>query len=572
MPDLSDFATALEAVLNRRTAAADLAVIAAQHPQLRSLVAKHPHAYPELLDWLDGLGDPQLTRDVAERRAADATLAPLPGIPVSPHPADMPQLLTNATGRPLSHRFARAWITALAVIIVVGIVSGGAYALSQHTTSTTSAVMNSSSASPSVPVQTSVPPVTPPPVATNPWTQVLGGTTLDRFLATAVLPDGDIVAAGLFESTDGTLTQHVAQSPGSGVALFAPDGTLQWMTTVGDDNPASGLNAVAITPDGHIVAVGSRQLVALNDAGTILWTTSLDNAQDNPATGEHLAIAADGSIIVAGQTVNTVGPLPAAIDTNNGNAFVAAYDADGTLRWGTILGGHGGSQAEGVVVAPDGSIYAAVHTMSTDGNLPTQQPDSIVLAHLSTTGSLLSATSIGSTGTFNCADLAMSPDGSLLLAGDTSASTGTITTRHPGNSDAVVVKLTTAGAVLWSAAVGGSKYDEFTTLAVASDGSIDAVGNTTSADGDAPMVGESSNGTTDVLVAQISASGDLTWAHAYGGSQSEFAFGVATTADDGVVVVGSTESTDGDLPPSSLAGTDNALIMLLTVSGAASLR
>ena len=66
--DASQAATALN---NPKLPATDLADIANRFPQLWPLVVAHPAAYPDLLAWLDGLGDPAIGGAVAERRARD---------------------------------------------------------------------------------------------------------------------------------------------------------------------------------------------------------------------------------------------------------------------------------------------------------------------------------------------------------------------------------------------------------------------------------------------------------------------------------------------------------------------
>lgn len=71
MSDLTDPAAAAAAVADPNATAVDLSLIAQHHPQLRAQVAMHPAAYPGLLDWLEGLGDPMLTAVVAVRRGAD---------------------------------------------------------------------------------------------------------------------------------------------------------------------------------------------------------------------------------------------------------------------------------------------------------------------------------------------------------------------------------------------------------------------------------------------------------------------------------------------------------------------
>lgn len=138
MTDLNDPAAAAAAVADPRTSALELSQIAQHHRQLRTQVAMHPAAYPGLLDWLDGLGDPMLSAVVAVRRDADRSAAgPVPGgQPQSPvlfdqslQPADWregPQPVTTGVlpaAQPPRGR-KRLVIALSAVVVVVALVAG----------------------------------------------------------------------------------------------------------------------------------------------------------------------------------------------------------------------------------------------------------------------------------------------------------------------------------------------------------------------------------------------------------------------------------------------------------------
>lgn len=47
--------------------------LAADHPDLRPLIASNPNTYPALLEWMGGLGDPVINAALAAREAADAS-------------------------------------------------------------------------------------------------------------------------------------------------------------------------------------------------------------------------------------------------------------------------------------------------------------------------------------------------------------------------------------------------------------------------------------------------------------------------------------------------------------------
>ena len=67
-----DLAQATDAVANPITASQDLMDIAQAYPSLWVDIAKHPHAYPALLEWLEQVGDKEVRDIVAERMAPES--------------------------------------------------------------------------------------------------------------------------------------------------------------------------------------------------------------------------------------------------------------------------------------------------------------------------------------------------------------------------------------------------------------------------------------------------------------------------------------------------------------------
>jgi len=68
MTNFSDFAEAARAVVDPTTSPSDLAAIAEEQPGLWAQIAGHPAAYPELLAWLDSVGDTSVKAAIAARR------------------------------------------------------------------------------------------------------------------------------------------------------------------------------------------------------------------------------------------------------------------------------------------------------------------------------------------------------------------------------------------------------------------------------------------------------------------------------------------------------------------------
>ncbi len=107
----------------RETSAARLAELTADHPDLHARIARHPVAYPELLQWIAGNGDAE-ARAVAGRLLIESP--PPPPAPGSPRVADGPVPAPPAVspadgGRAPRRRRRRALGVGVAVLAVVAV-------------------------------------------------------------------------------------------------------------------------------------------------------------------------------------------------------------------------------------------------------------------------------------------------------------------------------------------------------------------------------------------------------------------------------------------------------------------
>ena len=159
---------------------------------------------------------------------------------------------------------------------------------------------------------------------------------------------------------------------------------------------------------------------------------------------------------------------------------------------------------------------------------------------------------IGGTGDDMPRDVAIDGSGNVLIIGDSTSSNyptsaGAYDTTANGNPDIVVSALDPTGStLLWSTFVGGSGADYARELAVATDGTVYVVGNTSSTN--FPTTGgaydTTSNGATDAVVVALSSSGAALTASTFlGSSNSDDAESVDLDSAGNVVVLGNTQST-----------------------------
>jgi hypothetical protein len=137
--------------------------------------------------------------------------------------------------------------------------------------------------------------------------------------------------------------------------------------------------------------------------------------------------------------------------------------------------------------------------------------------------------------------LKQTSDGGILVCGTSYSTNGDIVDPF-GAGDYWVVKLDNTGQIQWSRSYGGSWTDSSTDMQLTSDGGMIIVGNTRSSDGQ--ITGH--HGNSDIWVIKLDSVGNLEWQRALGGSNEETAESITTTLDGGYVVAGRTVSNDGD--------------------------
>lgn len=94
--------------------------------------------------------------------------------------------------------------------------------------------------------------------------------------------------------------------------------------------------------------------------------------------------------------------------------------------------------------------------------------------------------------------------------------------------------------------VGGSNEDVAREIIQLRKGGLAVVGSTKSSDGD---FSERTSNDWDLFLIKFSLNGEILWKKTYGGSGDDFGFSVVETPEGGFVLLGYSNSQDGDVPP-----------------------
>jgi len=300
-------------------------------------------------------------------------------------------------------------------------------------------------------------------------------------------------------------------------------------------------------------------VVKLNAAGNALeYGTYLGGSLEEYAFG--IDVDDDGNAYVTGRTTSTDFPLVNAFqpDQAGRDCFVSKLSASGNgLLYSTYLGGGNDEQAFSIRLDTSGTAFVAGTTNSAD--FPTQGPyqthqgdyDGFV-ARLNAAGNgLVYATYMGGTLRDEVQAIEVDSAGNLYATGLTESvdfPTANPFQADPGDAeyDAYVLKLNPAGSgLLYSTYLGGSIDDYAYAIAIDPLGSAYVSGVTGSTDFPTLNGFQTDQGDYDAFVTRVDPSGDvLVYSTYLGGTDLDYADGVALDLQGGLYIAGTTYSTD----------------------------
>ncbi|MEA1884848.1 MAG: hypothetical protein U9N62_10070, partial [Thermotogota bacterium] len=139
-------------------------------------------------------------------------------------------------------------------------------------------------------------------------------------------------------------------------------------------------------------------------------------------------------------------------------------------------------------------------------------------------------------------DLCETSDGGFLVAGITKSADGDVTFFR-GIEDGWIVKVNATGDFVWQKTLGGTQTDRAYSICPTHDNGFLVAGSSKSSNGDV----SDNNGESDFWLCKLDHLGNILWDKNYGGSNNDSAYSVSRTSDNGFILAGQTYSTDQDV-------------------------
>ena len=409
--------------------------------------------------------------------------------------------------------------------------------------------------------------ITDPPAEFNgtlAWVETFGGSGIDQATAVVTTEDGAYMVVGSTYSNDGHFAGLKSTTDADYFLMrVRPDGGVDWTKVYGgdDDELATGITK---TSDGGYVLVGySRSdncftgsnggfhdyyILKVDAQGNEIWCQNFGYPGSDQA--QNIIETREGDLMVTGFfDVSASGGQGNDDRENSGTLHgVGEYwgiklDADGQFFWKRYFGGSNNDRSYNVMQTNDGGFVLIGSSESDDFDITDGKGSYDYWAvKLSAEGDLEWTRSFGGSEIDIAYDIATTLDGNFLIVGDARSNDQDVSTNF-GNADIWLVEIDPQGNLIWEKSLGGSMFDSAKDLLPMKDNLYCVTGSSRSNDVDVTT----NNGENDAWTVVVDAQGTIIFEVAIGGSSLDFSEGAAQGVDGALLIVGNTESSDGDV-------------------------
>ena len=200
----------------------------------------------------------------------------------------------------------------------------------------------------------------------------------------------------------------------------------------------------------------------------------------------------------------------------NADLLVSRLDSAGNALWARAFGGPGRELAEDVCVAANGDLIVVGYTTSTGLGL-----EDAMVVRLTPQGDLVWVETYGGEGADTATGVTWIGENEMAVCGRTESF-------DASRSDLYILRLDGDGREIWSTMTGGHRYDRAHAIRFREDGSLIVAGGTTSL----------GSGNYDLYLIALSPDGERTMYKTYGMPQYDIAEDLIVTSDGGILVTG----------------------------------
>lgn len=334
------------------------------------------------------------------------------------------------------------------------------------------------------------------------WQKTYGGTSDDRGSDITQTLDGGFAILGHSRSNDGDVTNNEGLQDYWLVKLDV-NGNISWEKSFGYQGADSGISVIQTNDQGYLVS-GILDVTASGGEGN----TSRNSSRH--AGGDYWALKLNSS---------------------------------GDIEWSRYFGGNFTDTPYGIAQTNDNGFILVGSSDSDDTDISNNIGDyDFWVIRISSTGDLVWEKSFGGNQIDEARAIVASDDGNFIIAGDTRSSDNNVTA-NKGAADLWLIKISPSGELLWERNYGGSSFDVSRAIVKSQNSGFILSGSSRSNDFDV----DENNGQNDAWVIKVDDNANLDWETTIGGTNIDFSYSVAELNDGSIIAVGDSTSNDGDI-------------------------
>ena len=335
------------------------------------------------------------------------------------------------------------------------------------------------------------------------WQKTYGGTADDRGTNLIQTNDGGYAIIGKSKSSDGDVSENAGYDD-FWITKLDENGSISWDYSFG--YPGSDIPySIIQTNDNGFFLSGVLDVSASNGLGN-----RLSNIQYRHAGGDY---------------------------------WVIKLNTNGIKEWSNYYGGTFTDTAYDAIQTNDSGYIVVGSSDSGDVDVSnTKGAYDFWVIKLSETGAIIWEKSFGGDQVDEARSISQTADGNYLVVGDTRSANLDVS-QNNGAADLWIIKISPEGALIWEKTLGGSNFDVGRSVSKTVDDGFLIAGSSRSYDGDL----SNNNGQNDALILKINGNGELEWQKTIGGSEVDFFYGAVELTDGSIVAVGDSSSSNEDI-------------------------
>ena len=401
------------------------------------------------------------------------------------------------------------------------------------------------------------------------WIKTYGGSDIDQAVAVVEANDGSYIVAGSTRSTDGELTGKPSNDSDYWVLkISSSDGSIIWHKTYGgiDDDIATNITK---TSDGGYILSGYSQspndqcgnqsnagffdywLLKIDGNGNSMWCQNFGYSGNDQAF--DVFETQDGGFFATGYFDVTASGGEGNNDRsgNGNNHGVGEYwaikmDNQGDFIWTRYFGGNHFDKCHDAIETEDhGFLLIGTSESLQEANSDIINPRGTFdywVVKVDASGNKAWVKNFGGVEIDQAYAICATNDGNYFIVGDSRSNDQDVAVNY-GNADVWLTKISPSGELLMNKSFGGDQFESAKSIYPISDGNYLISGSSRSQTNDV----SANNGGNDAWVFVMDAQGTLLFEKAIGGTSLDFAED-AIQSNGKLIVVGNTESNDGDIP------------------------